>query len=200
MDIVFIRHGRTKLNEKGVYVGKTDTSLSEKGKAEIEKISSLITEMKFDKIYSSPLKRAIETTEIITREKYIVDDRLREIDFGIFEALSYGEICERYPIESKQWASDYLNYKIPKGESLNDVFSRVEEFIKHIGKGDDKVLVVTHGGVIACALSLVFNSREHFYRFKILHGTMNVIAVENNYMYIKGINGYGYRHAEANFD
>jgi alpha-ribazole phosphatase len=188
MDIVFVRHGSTLLNEKGIYVGKTDTGISQKGKDDIKKLVKSLDGIKFDNVYSSPLKRAIETTEIIVGKNYTIDARLREIDFGIFEGLSYKDINERYPEESKDWTNDYLNYKVPEGERLNDVFSRVEKFIKDIEGENNTALVVTHGGVIGCALSLVFNSREYFYRFKILHGTINVICIENNYMYIKGIN------------
>ncbi len=188
MDIIFVRHGKTILNEKNVYVGSIDTDISENGVEEIKKLAKLLHGIEFNKVFSSPLKRAIETTEIITNDNCIVDDRLKEMDFGIFEGLSYSEICEKYTQESKKWSADYLNYKIPSGESLKDVFNRTESFIKYVSEFKGKVLVVTHGGVISCALSLVFNNKDYFFKFKILHGRMNIISIEDNYMYIKGIN------------
>lgn len=189
MDIVFIRHGSTKLNHKGIYVGNTNVGLSEDGKSEIKKLSKGINNVTFDKIYCSPLIRARETAEILSKKKYILDDRIKEINFGIFEGLNYSEICEKYPMEAKAWSKDYLNYKIPEGESLMELFKRVEEFVEELNENKyEKILVITHGGVISCALSNALNSKEYFYKFKVLHGKVNVIASENNYMYIKGIN------------
>lgn len=188
MDIIFVRHGKTLLNEKNAYVGIIDTEISSKGKKEIENLSKLLQGIQFDKVFSSPLKRTIQTTEIITGDNYVIDYRLKEMNFGIFEGLSYNEICEKYPVESKKWSADYFNYKIPRGESLKEVFNRTESFLEYISGLKGKILVVTHGGVISCALSLVFNKQDYFFKFKIIHGRMNIIAIEDNYMYIKGIN------------
>lgn len=188
MDIVFIRHGKTLLNEKNAYVGVTDTEISDKGKVKIKNLEKVLQGVQFDRVFSSPLKRAIQTTEIITNDDYVMDNRLKEMNFGIFEGLTYREICEKYTDESKRWEADYLNYKIPNGESLKEVFNRTEKFLNYLSGLKGRVLVVTHGGVIRCALSLVFNKPDYFFRFKILHGMMNVISIEDNYKYIKGIN------------
>jgi len=188
VDIIFVRHGKTILNEKKAYVGIIDTDISENGKKEINTLGKLLQGVKFNKVFSSPLKRAIQTTKIITNDNYIIDNRLMEMNFGIFEGLSYSEICEKYPVESKTWVSDYFNYKIPSGESLKEVFNRTEDFLKDISKLKGRVLVVTHGGIIGCALSLVFNKKDYFFKFKVLHGRMNIVSIEDKYMYIKGIN------------
>ncbi|AJA49390.1 putative adenosylcobalamin/alpha-ribazole phosphatase [Clostridium pasteurianum DSM 525 = ATCC 6013] len=187
MNIVFVRHGSTELNHKHVYAGVIDSEISQKGIEEIKSIKKYLQKIKFHEVYSSPLKRAVKTTELLD-ENYKIDSRLSEMNFGIFEGLSYSEIESKYARESKAWVKDTLNYKIPKGESLIEVFNRTKAFIEEVSSKRGDILVVTHGGVIACALSLVFNQYDYFYRFKIMHGTASVISIEDGYMYIKAIN------------
>lgn len=187
MDIVFVRHGSTELNEKHVYGGVMNAEISQKGISEIKSIKKYIENIKFDLVYTSPLKRAIQSTNLIA-ENYEIDNRLSEMNFGIFEGLSYSEIARSYPVESKSWGEDVLNYRIPEGENLRDVFNRTESFIEDISKQKGNILVVAHAGVIACALSLVFKQYDYFYKFRIIHGTASIISIEDGYMYIKGIN------------
>lgn len=187
MDIVLIRHGRTFINEQGCYGGVTDTELSEAGKSEVSRLSKCIQEIEFDAVYASPLKRGRQTADILGKD-YKVDQRLREMNFGIFEGLSYSEIIKMYPEESRKWQNDFINHRIRGGESLFDVFTRAKDFIEDMSRNYKKVLAVTHGGVIACSLSLVFGSLDYFYRFKINHGAASIISIDEDYMYIKGIN------------
>lgn len=187
MNIIFVRHGSTNLNEKGVYCGVNDSELSEDGIMEINNIKKYIKKIKIDEAYTSSLKRAIQTTRLIT-DKYKIDSRLSEMNFGIFEGLSYDEIEKNYAEESKSWGKDTLNYKIPKGESLKDVFARTYEFIEDIKCNKGNVLVISHGGIIRCALSLVFQNYDYFYKFKVINGSASVISIEDGYMFIKGIN------------
>lgn len=187
MDIVFIRHGRTNINNLGRYGGSLDSDMVPDGIEEINILKNKLDCSSFDGIYVSPLRRTIQTAEILT-DRYSIDNRLREINFGKFEGLNYMEVYEKYPKESKLWEKDYLNYKLPDGESMMDVFNRTREFINFVSKKHERVLAITHGGVIRSAMSLVFDSYDYFYKFKVNHGSASIICIEDNYMYIKGIN------------
>lgn len=187
MNIIFIRHGSTLLNEKKVYGGMLDEEISPKGTIEVENIKKYIGNIEFSEVYTSPLKRAVQSTKLLI-QNYKIDTRLSEMNFGIFEGLSYSEIEKNYPKESKTWVEYTLNYKIPQGESLMNVFNRTEAFIQDMSSKKGTILAVTHGGVIGCALSLVFNQYDYFYKFKVMHGTASVISIEDGYMYIKAIN------------
>lgn len=190
MEIVFIRHGRTDINKKGCYLGAIDDELSFEGRREIINLKNFLTDIEFDAVYVSPLKRAKQTIEILEKG-YSIDERLREINFGIFDGLHHREIEEKYPKEYAGWTRDYINYKIPEGESLSELFDRVEDFIKDVSNKHKRVLAITHGGVIRCAMSLVFGSKEQFYKFQVNHGTVNIISVKDGYMYIKALNSFG---------
>lgn len=187
MDIVFVRHGRTRINQEGRYGGFLDTEISEEGIAEIKRTEEHLRDIEFDAVYASPLKRAVQSASIL-RSDFIVDDRLREMNFGIFEGLSYKETLERYPNESKCWGEDYINYCLPDGESMKQVYDRTMDFIKSMDKSMKRVLVVTHGGIIGCALSSMFNGCGDFFKFKIVHGTATVISVSEDFSFIKGMN------------
>jgi alpha-ribazole phosphatase len=187
LDIVFVRHGKTRANEEGRFSGVYDSKISLEGREGIKKLRTHLDGIGFDGIYVSPLGRTIETANLLTVE-YKTDERIKEMNFGIFEGLTYNEILERYPEPEAKWSKDFLNYRIPDGESMGDVFERTRDFINEISQRHERVLVITHGGIIRCALSMVFGAPDHFYRFKIQHGMANVISIDDDYMYIKGIN------------
>jgi len=186
VDIVFVRHGKTSLNDQGCFIGNIDCDISEEGLKQAEKVKDFLGKISFDGVYVSPLKRAVQTADVLSK-KYILDDRLREMNFGLFEGLSYKEIEQMYPDYLRAWNADYQKYRIPGGESLEDVFDRVEDFINDIISRHERVLVVTHGGVIRCALSLTLSSREFFYKFKVNHGSVCIVEFDGGYGFIKGI-------------
>jgi len=187
MDIIFVRHGKTEVNEKGQYGGFIDTLLSPRGIEEAQAAAELIKGSNFNSIYLSPLKRARQTAEIL-RVNGKPDDRLKEMNFGIFEGLSYSEISKMYPKEACEWTRDYINYRIPCGESLMDVYERVSDFLSDISEEKGPILVVTHEGVIKCALCLILGNPEYFYRFKAVHCRFTQIALEDGYSFIKAMN------------
>ena len=183
MDIVFVRHGQTVENSHGKY-GSIDTPLSEKGRKQIEALKGALGDKTFKNIYVSPLKRTIETAEILGLDG-LKEERIKEINFGIFEGKSYEEIYREYPLETSLWVKDYIGYKIPKGESLMDLYNRVSSFLEKVIKDDNDVLVITHEGVIRCALCWVFDNVEYFYKFKVNNGSITVVTVNEGYKYIE---------------
>lgn len=187
MDIIFIRHGITEYNESRKFGGKSDISLSQKGIAQAKEAALLINSEEISKVYVSPLKRTLETGKFLGLEG-IVDERLKEMDFGIFEGYSYQEIEKNYPKEAENWTKDYINYRIPKGESLEDLYIRISDFIDDISNEQGRVLIITHEGVIKCALCSIFGQLEHFFRFKAEHCRFTQIALEDNFKYIKALN------------
>ncbi|MGE5627056.1 MAG: histidine phosphatase family protein [Solirubrobacterales bacterium] len=187
MDIVFIRHGKTEFNQNGIFGGSSDINLSREGINQAREAANFTKDVNFSKVYISPLKRAIDTSRELNISGEI-DPRLREMDFGIFEGLNFSEILKLYPMEAELWSKDYINYKIPKGESLREVYERVADFINEVSKEDGTTLVITHEGVIKCALCTVFNNMEHFFRFKAEHCRFTQICADKEYKYIKAVN------------
>ena len=138
--ICIVRHGQTDWNVEGRYQGRCDTHLNEVGIMQAREIASKINNKKFDVVFSSPLKRAYETAQILTDQDIIVDDRLMERSNGDFEGKLKTEI------EGKIDFNDPSENRI---ENINDFRNRIEDFFLDITKNykDKNVLVVTHGGV-----------------------------------------------------
>ncbi|NFG91322.1 alpha-ribazole phosphatase, partial [Clostridium botulinum] len=158
MNIYLIRHGETEHNKRKNFYGKLDVGLNEKGKEQSYKVGELLKDVKFNKIYISDRKRTRETAERILeknkfydKEKNIIykDERINEIDFGLFEGKSYEEIGSLYPKEQEKWEKEWKNFAPPKGESAVVFYNRVENFMKHIQKEEDgNYFIVNNGGVI----------------------------------------------------
>jgi broad specificity phosphatase PhoE len=155
MKILVIRHETTVLNEKGLINGQLDDELSDTGKKDLLILVKKLNNEKIDVIYSSPLKRALQTAQPIAKDhenlEIITDKRLMEVDFGEFTGKSWESVNE---IFHQGKSSDMLNtykYDVSEygGESYDQVKNRVYSFIEDLIKTDNKdVLIVTHGGVI----------------------------------------------------
>ena len=76
--IYLVRHGQTDWNLEGRYQGRIDIKLNSKGIEQAKEIKEKLKEIKFDKVFSSPLKRALETAQIITDNDIEIDERLIE--------------------------------------------------------------------------------------------------------------------------
>ena len=141
-----IRHGETEWNVKGVFRGRIDIPLSDLGVRQAEFLGSYLSEVDFEVIYSSPLKRAFDTAMAISkfqrgRVDVIVDDRLIDICYGDWEGRFEDEVRVAYPDLYFEWLRNPHKVKFPGGESLGDVRLRLQNFINH--------LVINHRGNVA---------------------------------------------------
>lgn len=123
MQAVLIRHGRTPGNDERRYIGRTDESLSARGKEEAEKA---VRDFKQKKVYVSPLKRARETAAILfPNAEQIILPGLRETDFGIFEGKTADEMAD--DADYRAWVDGMCLGTCPGGESRADVTRRAVE-------------------------------------------------------------------------
>lgn len=158
MKFIFVRHGETAYNQLKRRMGqRIDESLNETG---LEQARELVGKLEdnFDIIFSSPLKRAKETAEIIAarfNKKFVLSDYLKERDFGSLSGKPYEEAWEEmrksgFNNPKSADIKQKYNYRPYGGESVDDVKARLEKFIDEVKKNysDKTVLVVTHGGII----------------------------------------------------
>ena len=140
--IYFVRHGQTDWNKIGRIQGQTDIELNKHGEEQALVIKEKLKDIKFDKVFSSPLKRAFKTAQLICDSKIAVDNRLKERFNGELEGKLKNEITIFPDFNDPQETL----YGI---ESLNSFKNRIKDFIEEIlNKYKDKnVLVVTHAGI-----------------------------------------------------
>jgi broad specificity phosphatase PhoE len=161
--LILVRHGLTDWNVEGRYQGRLDIPLNAAGRAQAEGLKAQLDNIAFDIVYSSPLRRAYETAEIIAGSNPIVcDDRLAEIHHGIWQGKTQDEIAMRWPRDWQTWNSDPDQFTPPGGESAAQVELRVKAFIGDMQS--QTALCVSHGVVIQKFLSTVLakpSSAEH---------------------------------------
>ena len=124
--LMLIRHGATESNKEHRYLGKTDESLSREGIEILEKVKQNSCYPEIDCLFSSPMKRCIETAAILYPEKEILTiQEFAEMDFGIFEGKNYLDLKndERY----QAWIDSNGTLPFPEGESREDFMKRCEQ-------------------------------------------------------------------------
>lgn len=186
MRILLIRHTESVGNQKKVYAGTTDFDLTETGihqmKNVITQLSNMINPTLHYTLYSSPLSRCTvlsDAIEGLIRQNKVIDSRLLETNFGLFEGKSYSELLNEIPEIVEKWNKDLINYQIPNGESLKQCADRVNDFCHEILLKDEDVVVVSHGGIIKLlVLNLLNLDLSHFWKFFTSNGC--IIEIEHN--------------------
>ena len=152
MKLIIVRHGQSTSNVKKLYCGHTQHPLSKKGEEQVEKLALRLKDEHIDLIYSSDLKRAMQTAESIAKYhsniNIIQDKRLREFDFG--------KLDNTPEIKGVTWID---SMKFPEMERISSVCNRVKEFLDEIYSKhkDQTVLVSCHGGVKRAFFTNIYN-------------------------------------------
>lgn len=164
MKLLLTRHGETDWNLQRRIQGSTDTNLNETGRTQAMQLaeSLLLSEDRPDIIYTSGLKRALETAEITAGRLQIpclIHPGLEEIGFGLWEGLTWEQVEDRYPELYQIWHTDRRYGHPPEGESYQDLLNRVVPALQDIiqkeggSNADRRILIVTHSAVIMSLLS-----------------------------------------------
>ncbi len=155
--ITLIRHASVAENREHRFVGRTDAELSDDGRQEAQRLSALLDNQEFDRVWCSPLRRTRETLETISSQRVPAEelpateflDELREIDFGAWEGRTFDELTRDASDQVDQWHTLGESFVFPEGEAVADFRRRVDRVIERIaGEDADSFLLVTHGGVI----------------------------------------------------
>lgn len=155
--VLWIRHGATDWNLTGRYLGGTDISLNDTGRAEFQRLVEAYRAQPVRRIYSSPFQRALESAKVLQQAwdcELVVDERLKELHFGAWEGLTTPEIQQKFPKLWQEWLACKAHGPFPGGgESFAVFHRRVGDFIKercdHVA---EPLAVVAHGGVLRSSL------------------------------------------------
>ena len=171
IELIMIRHGATKANEEHRYLGNTDESLRVQGITILQKEKNNGTYPMIDKLFTSPMKRCIQTVEILYPDiQPVIIPDWREMDFGDFEGKNYQDLQEdrRY----QKWIDSNGTLPFPNGESRENFIKRskqglyamCKELSKTVRSADMKHVVIgmiVHGGTIMALLSSFYGG-EYF--------------------------------------
>ncbi len=167
MEIYIVRHGRTKWNSEKRLQGSADIELTEEGIAIAHESGLNLKDVRFDKVYSSPLKRAYRTAVEFncTHDVEIkIDNRLREISFGDFEGCTQDELIKKPGCTFKYFFDEPLKYMAEEnGETFEELCARAKDFIvseiEPLAKNPDieRVMIVGHGAINKAMMCHILN-------------------------------------------
>jgi len=150
--LFFSRHGESLYNVEGRIGG--DSNLSEKGKEYAQRLNVFMkSQPEINsglKLWSSTLKRTIETASYIQGFQPVHWRALSEIEVGVCDGMTYLQVQEAYPDEFNARATDKLRYRYPRGESYLDLTQRLEPVIFALEKATSPILVIAHRAIIRC--------------------------------------------------
>ena len=152
--ILLARHGETDWNREGRFQGWADPPLNATGRAQAVDLSVQLMAEELAAVYSSPLRRAYETAEVVAASRGlepVTVDALREVDVGSWSGLSRAEIEQRFPEQYARWLDYGQGWE--DGETYEQMVDRVVEALQELAEGRDgeRILAVTHGGPIRAA-------------------------------------------------
>jgi len=166
--LILARHGETAWNVERIFRGRTDVSLDEVGIKQAELLGKYLSNWKLEAIYSSPVKRALDTANIVARYQKIgihVADGLIDFNYGEWQSLPEQEVKRLYPALLNEWHNNPQRVKMPGGESLEDVRKRAIEVVDDVlSKYQGSVVLVSHRVVIKVLIcSLLGLDNSHFW-------------------------------------
>ncbi len=152
-EIYLIRHGLTESNKKKIYAGWSDESLCQEGVSALVEIGKKSKKFKIEKIFSSPIQRAVQTAEIINSFLNItieIEENLKEMKMGPWEGLSEEEVANKFPKEWRIWNLEPSKLKLDGRETLKELQIRALKAVKKISNISDcsRILAVTHVALI----------------------------------------------------
>lgn len=168
--LIIVRHAEAEGNDKRVFHGWTDGEITARGRKQAEMVACRLKAEDIDAIYSSSLKRTLQTAQYIADVKGLsvkALDGLREINGGDWEGIGWDVLPGRWPVEYDTWENKPHMHRMPGGESMEELQDRVyNEVMSIVGENEGRsICIVTHGTAIrslicrfeGCALSGMLN-------------------------------------------
>jgi broad specificity phosphatase PhoE len=157
MYVYCVRHGESLHNAEGRIQGQLDVPLSDFGRQQGEAIAEALAALSADAIYASPLIRALETAEIVARRLSLpirIDNRLKEINVGLFQGRLRAEVAQLYPDAFARWTSGEPDFVVPGGESRRMLQERgCAAFRDIVAAGHQRAAIISHGRLLVVALA-----------------------------------------------
>ncbi len=193
-----VRHGESTWNALGRYQGQADVPLSEQGRWQAAALAQRLAGQEFAAVYSSDLVRAQETARAVAeclqgQPPVCPEFRLREIQVGELAGLTGAEIAQRFPDYLAALRRDPWHTPRPGGESMADLYARSAPAFEAIARrhAGERVLVVTHGGLVRVAVGLVLgehSAREVWSRLSVSNASITRVLLGGPHCALLGFN------------
>lgn len=184
MLIYCVRHGESAYNAEGRIQGQSNVPLSALGLRQAQAVLHALAQLPIDAVYASPLSRALETARPIAESLKLpihTDERLMEINAGVFQDRLRSELADVYPQEYARWKSPDPDFRIPGGESRRDLMVRSKAAFEAIhDAGHQQALVVAHGGSLTAAFKALVDVPAERNPFSLYNGSISILRWESD--------------------
>lgn len=163
--IYFVRHAESYGNLARRAYGHFDGLVTPKGYEQIECLKKRFAGVQIDAVYSSDLKRTVETAKAISEPRgldVITTPKLREVSLGVWEDMPWGEIPRHYPEQFENWIEKPRLFRVENGESYEKAYNRMMEALSEIVSDNEgkTVAVVSHGAALRALMNGLENGGE----------------------------------------
>jgi len=154
MTIVYlVRHAEAEGNINRTFQGRTDCGITERGYIQLNLLAERFKKIPIEAVYSSPLKRTIETAKAVNKHhnhEIIKVDGIIEINGGVFENVHWDTLPDMYPEAYELWATKHYAFEVENGESMKTVYDRMKNSITQIVSDNigKTIAIVSHGCAI----------------------------------------------------
>lgn len=180
MKLYLIRHGQTDWNREGKIQGRTDIPLNQTGLEQADCLAEALKGRPVTAVYSSPLSRAWQTAEAVARSQLLPVTPcagLREVDFGLWEGLTWKEIDKSYHEDFVSWDQSPAEHAPTGGESGNECRARARTALDRIlAETEGDAAIVAHGAILVFAAEYLLRSRKK--RNEIIVKNASITTVE----------------------
>jgi len=191
--IYLLRHGQIEQSEPRRFIGQRDLPLTSDGEAQAGEMAKILATIRFSRIFSSPLIRAVQTAAIIAAgqtQPVTTIPELAEISLGRWEGLSVEEVRLRFPGQYEQRGNDLAHFRPPDGESFTDLARRAFPCLTRLADNNPgPLLIVAHSGINRVLLSKIQNlPLADLLRIDQDYCGLNIISRENGCWRVDAIN------------
>ena len=197
MRLFLVRHGLSSFNKKGLIQGRIDESyLTDEGYEQAKLTGNILNEIKFDQIYSSPLKRAAETAREIEKcfnENFNIyyDKNLLEVDLHKWSGLTSKDIKNKYKESYLIWKNDPEKLELKNKDNITykpiqDLFEQARLFIKnlqedHKSNKNQNILIIAHNAILRCLILYLLNKpNQGFRKIRLDNASISIINISTS--------------------
>ncbi len=180
--LLLVRHGTTEFNSTRRFAGYSDVEMSQAGYQQVEKLRDRLANEKIDAIYSSDLRRALVTAEVISsrhKADIIPCPELREINYGDCEGLTFEEIGRLYSHVAESCINFTLELKFPGGESFTEFIERTTKFVNRLENhaSSQTILIVTHSGPLRVLVNYLLGiDPSHWWQIGCDNASLSIVG------------------------
>jgi broad specificity phosphatase PhoE len=187
--IFLIRHGETEFNRLGVFRGRFEVPLNDRGRKQAGEIGEALKGQGVEVLYAGPLGRTVETAAIVARTlgiKYVVDEAFNNICLGKWQGVPKEQVMRDYPDLWKRWSTAPERLLLPGGETVEDVKRRAFARVLEIVGGDSALFgravgIVTHRSVMkGLAAAFLRVPPPYFWKFYIDNAAYSVFEHDSS--------------------